>query len=326
MNPPELIECLGRMQGKYLHPARSVDDMKAGIPYIWVRRDPISSRWKVDGGGHAGHDNEGRMPFVCHVLENYVLPNLSADANVAGYYNFELHDSYTYLPRDPSIYDNVMTFSKFRDHTRAICVPDMYQLAGYGGGLLGDSKAFTDKIHKVVGAYTTTGDRDPVKNERIQTCIWSLDHQDVCNLKITKIAQMTPMDIQSRYPQNVLTSLLASYVSPQEQLQHKYILNIKGNTETWDQAWMLNSNSLMLKKYHRDVCWYAPAMLDGSHFVRVYDNKQILDKVTYYTNNPREAQHITRNANRFVKEFMFPPMHAMLYWISLLEESAALNR
>jgi hypothetical protein len=322
MNPPDLIESLGRLQGRYLSARSSAQELRDDIPKLHIFRDSITGKWRVNGSGHKGHDNEDRMDIVCHVLTHMVLPNLEKEANVAGHYNFELHDSYTYLDRDPSHYDNVMTFSKFYDHHRAICVPDLYQLGGYGGKLheFADKTPFSRKSNGIVGAYTTTGNRNPKLNERVQACLWSLRHS-CCHLNITKVAQMDPNVLFSTYPE--LKSITRSYVSPAEQLQNKFLLNIRGNTETWDQAWMLASNSLVLRTQRKDICWYAPAMLDKYHYIRCYDHDDILKNAQYFTNNPREAEYIIRNANYLVRDFLFPPTHALLYWVSLMEESCA---
>lgn len=275
----------------------------------------------MTGYGHEGHDNQDRMPFVCAVLQHNVLPHVASEANVSGYYSFELHDSYTYLGRDASTYDNVMTFSKFKDHPQAICVPDVYQLCRYGGQLMQDPHTFVSKRDTVVGAYTTTGDRDPTRNERVQTCLWSLGHRDVCQLSITKIAQMTAADLFAQAPR--AREVMAPFVSPTEQMRHKFILNIKGNTETWDQAWMLNSNSLVLKKHSREMCWYGPLMQDGVHYVRCCSNEQVLDAARRYVANPRDAERITANAQQLVRSTLFPPTQALLYWVRMFEESAA---
>ena len=324
MNSVETIETLGRSQGRYLTPLHELEELKETIPFVKVYRDSMNGRWRVRGDGHKGHDNADRMPLICHIMETNILPNLPKEVNVAGMYQIELHDSYTYLDRDPQVYDNVMTFSKFKHHTRAICIPDIYQLMNYGGRDFNDPIAFSKKRDKIIGAYTTTGDRNPLKNERIQTCLWSLKNRDACDLYITKVAQMAEQHLYDTYP--MLSNIMTTFMPPHEQLQYKYILNIKGNTETWDQAWMLASNSLMLKKHHDDMCWYAPLLLDRSHYVRCYTNEDILKSRSYYSNNQHEAQQITANANKFVKDFMHPHTHAILYWTRLFEESAHANR
>ena len=172
----------------------------------------------------------------------------------------------------------------------------------------------------VVGAYTTTGDKDPEKNTRIQTCLWSLDHRDRINLSITKIAQMTPETLFTKCPR--IKQIVRQFVHPQDQLCNKFILSIKGNTETWDQSWVMSSNSLMLKLYHDEMCWYGPLLRDKEHLIVCHNNEDILKKSMEYSVNIKDAERIVSNAHSFVNNFLVPSDHAIQYWAFLLEESA----
>lgn len=317
MDPLESVESIASMQGSYLTPHHYREQVNFDLPYLHVFRDDMN-RWRVQGYGHIGHDNEGRMAPMCWFLENMVLPHVAADAG--GFYNIELHDSYTYLGRDYEMYDGVLTFSKHREHHSAVVVPDMYQMAAYGGMLAKDTVPWSTKRDSVIGAYTTTGDRNPFKNDRIQTCIWSVKHRPKCNLYITKIAQMSADDVR-QVPG--VDAVMASYIPFEEQLRHKYLLSLKGNTETWDQAKWLASGSLVLKKKHDDVCWYSPLMHDRTHVVLCGDNEDIIKAVDYYTHNGDEACHIVKNANKFVQDFLYPQHKAIVYWVRLLESAAS---
>lgn len=321
MNALETIETLARMQGRRLSPALDATDLKPDVPRlrIWDASDSGRRRfWRVSGDGHVGHDNEARMRPLCDFLQTQVLPVLAADADVGGHFNIELHDSYSYLGRGRDYYDNCLTFSKVWDHTRAVVVPDMYQMCGYGA-VPRDPYAWEQKIPKLFGAYTTTGDRDPTKNERILTCLRGLERRDACDLRITSVAQMSK-DAYLAVPR--AAELLSPFVPPQEQLKHQCILTIRGNTALWNLPWLLSSNSVMLQKHHDDICWYSPLLLDGTHFRRCYSLEQALSAAEFFKANPAEAVHMTRCANRFVRDFMMPASRAALYWKCLLEEMA----
>ena len=322
MNALETIEMLARMQGSYLSPARTAADLKPDIPRIriWDASDSGKRRfWRVSGDGHVGHDNEARMQPLCDFLQMQVLPVLALEANVGGHFNVELHDSYSYLDRHPrAYYDNCLTFSKVWNHARAVVVPDMYQMYGYGT-IPRDPYTWAQKVPRLFGAYTTTGDRDPAKNERILTCLRGLEHREVCDLRITNVAQMSKEAFLA-VPR--ASELLSPFVPPHEQLRHQCILTIRGNTALWNLPWLLSSNSVMLQKHHEDVCWYSPLLLDGTHYKRSYSLEQALSQAEFFKNNPAEAQHMTRCANRFVRDFMMPSSRAALYWKFLLEEMA----
>jgi hypothetical protein len=311
----EAIEYLAGAQGAHLVPRRH-DELAAGLPYLHVRR--VDHKWHVDGHDHVGHDNESRMLPLCWYLNTHVLPRLSHGVDVSGYYHIELHDSYTYLDRPAETYDNVLVFSKDKHHHDAVVIPDMYQIVGYGGSMTQDALQWHEKRDSVVGAFTTTGHRDPAKNERIACCLWSRQHRPFCNLYITKIAQMPANDVLSLPGAR---EIVAPFIPREEQLRHKCILSIKGNTECWDNAWMLASNSLLLKKRHDDMCWYTPLLHDGVHFASCASEQDILDRAQYYISNPTEATWMTKNANRFVSNYL-SVSHTVLYWVRLLEAAA----
>lgn len=319
----ETVRYLGRCQGRHLTKCDDVDDAASKrIPYVVVSKDPITRRYRVRGGGHRGHDNEARMALVCDVLETRVLPRLPQEADVCGCYSIELHDSYSYLvDRNASEYRGAMTFSKRTVDTDVVCVPDVYQLLGYGGRLFPDPYGmdrFETKLDGIVGAFTTTGDRRPEHNVRVQTCLWSLAHRDRCHLYITSVAQMCPRSLLDRYPQLDAT-VMREYVHPSEQQRYKFILNLPGNTETWDMAWMLNSNSVVVKRAHGDMCWYSPMLLDGTHVVRSDADDDILKALD--RTDARTARFLMGNAHRFVQDFMVPAETAYEYWAALWEES-----
>jgi hypothetical protein len=195
-------------------------------------------------------------------------------------------------------------------------------MGNYGGrGIYDDKLEWKDKRDTVVGAYTTTGDRDPARNERIQTCLWSLAHpdRDLYHLRVTRFAQMD-RELALRAVPDLHRVCAQAPMTRDEQTRHKFILNIRGNTETWDQAWMLSSRSLVLKKFHRDVVWYSPMLQDRVHYIRCYDNEAMTRHVRYLLANPAEAQAVTANARAFVRRFLVPNDHAALYMTALLEE------
>jgi hypothetical protein len=321
MNSTETIEYLGRSQGKYLTPYLDKSGLKKDIPFISITKSYVKNVWQVtEAGGYVGHDNEPRMQMICDYLNQTILPNVRSDVNISGFYNIELHDGYSYRNVDPKKYDNVIVFNKLKNHNRAICVPNPYQIQGYGDLFVKDQIPWEDKLNKIVGAYTTTGSTDPSKNVRVQTCLWSLNHRDVCDVYLTRIAQMSPEDLFDKYPQ--IKNTFADYIPFEEQTKYKFILSLPGNVSSWFESLTLYTKSLMIQKDQADINWYSPILLDGYHYSRYYENDEILKKMKYFLSNPAEAKYITFNANKFVSDFMYPPTHAQLYWTSLLEEMA----
>ena len=319
MNIRENIVYLASVNSRSCFPQRE-ESIKKNIPYFEIYKDSLN-RLSVRGGGHHGHDNEPRMDMWEQYLKLYILPNIGDEYDVTGFYNIELHDSYTYLKNDKD-YKNVMTFAKFKDDSKPVLIPDPYMICNWGNMLTSvhDESQIENKLSKVVFTGTTTGNRDPSKNERIKTCLWSLDHQDFCEFKITKVAQMSVESVVKTYGSQWKDIYLPRHVSIHDQLRYRYHLNIDGNTCRFD-VWPYKTNSLVLKTQSQEMLWYHPLFRANSEYVEVDTLERLREISEFYNRNLNIAKHITRNANALASE-LFVPMSHMLYTVSLFETMA----
>ena len=263
-------------------------------------------------------DNAPRMPYIKEYLEHQVFPFVDRSCDLTGYYSIQLHDSYTYLD-DGKNYDNVFTFAKYKKDKGPVLFPDSYMMGNWGGqhNTLRDDIEWKNKKNKVVWKGTTTGNTDPIKNERIKTCLWSLKHRDICEFNITNVAQMNPGDALQKIPN--FRDIFSKQMNQQEQMNYKYHLSMDGNTCNWS-VWPYFTKSLVFKYTSSEMLWYYPVFRNETHFVEV-DRNSIVKQFDYYENNPREAQFIVENANRFAKE-MFNPVVTQRYTINLFESIA----
>ena len=278
------------------------------LPWFEIENNKV-----VDNGNHQGHDNADRMGFFCHHLTQHVLSHLPT-ANTKTRYSIELHDSNSYLDNSYD-YSGCMVWAKNKKDKGVVLIPDPYQLSNYGGTLVKDTSVkTTDKI----GFYgSTTGSRNPVKNERIQTALWSLDHRDIIDCYITNIVQMSRDTFTSIGDKH--ERIMHPFIRLDDMLQYKYLLDINGNTTSWNRVpQILNSKSVLFKLKGTDMSWYYPLLHDGTHFVAV-NHHNMRSKLAYCRNNPKEMDFIIANANRFVTSFL-KPNHANFYLVSLLEE------
>lgn len=316
------IAAIARKEAKCLRPLR-LSEIDNSLPYICIDNMNVSAH------GHEGHDNEPRMPFICSFITNYVIPLIDPSANVSGKFRIELHDSYSYLDIERnskrSIYNNCMVFSRDRHATENVAlIPDPFHMSNFGGMLrICDTIPWKDKSSKLFFAGTTTGDRNPLKNERINACIWSLSHPQTCDFRITQIAQMQSSCIP-KYDR-----IVHAHVPLHEHFNYKYLVNIVGNTACWSRVPMImNSSSLMINLRHKDVMWYYPLLMSNTHFVDAFDCDDMLKKRHYFESSPNgyaESQRIVKNANLFVQDFLKDPLTAASYMANLLEESTYLN-
>ena len=319
MNHIDVICMLAQHEAKR---AGGVLAESASFPQIQIRRD--GNRYAVNGVNHAGHDNEDRMDVVCRYIRERVLPNVDSATNVSGTYKIELHD--TMQPTDKNEGSlGSFCFSRSR-HERGDypLIPDEFQMRDYSGLLsdYSDPLSWDRKQPKALFCGTTTGDRNPAKNERLQACDWAARHgRGYSDFRITKVAQMRREDVVAAYP-DTHDKFSAPHVPIEKHYEYRYLVNIAGNTCSWNRVpLIMNSRSLMLHTYHPDMTWYYLAMREGEHYVSTKVGEGLAGTMQFYESNPQEAQLITRNANRFVKQFMGAPS-AILYMTMLLENVA----
>jgi len=317
MNVVDNIVFLAQSNSKNARPLRE-EEVKKNIPYIEVYEDPVTRKLSTKPYGHIGHDNEPRMGLYETYFKNSIFPNLDPSADIKGFYNIELHDGYNYLDNGKD-YSNVMTFSKTKGHAHPILIPDPYQVCNWGNALptIVDKIPFENKMNKVIFCGTTTGNRDPAKNTRLAACRWSLGHCDMCEFKITKVAQMTELDILRVYGDFWKDMYLPRNISYSEQHKYKYHMNIDGNVSRFD-VWPFKCNSLVLKLKSNDMLWYHPFLKAGHDFVEISDLNDLRHVTDVYNNNAVYAKAIIANANKTASNIFHPLAHS-LYTVSLFE-------
>ncbi len=319
MNINETIIELAQQNAKNFRPLRR-EDVNPHIPYFNISTTSScgSKKYEVATFNFEAHENAPRMVFWRDYLKTKILPNIDPSIDISGYYNIELHDSYTYLNNEKD-YKGVFCFSKFKNDASPILIPDPYQIGDFGGMLstIKDPYQWDNKKSKITFCGTTTGHRDPLLNERINMCLWAKDKRQWTDFYITKIAQMNPQDVLTNVP--AFKSVYRDPISIDEQLNYKYHLMMDGNTCRFD-VWYLATNNLVFKCKSKEMLWYYPMLQNETHFVDV-TKETMQSRFNYFENNPAHAQCIMFNARNFVNNF-FRPISHQLYTINLFESLA----
>ena len=332
MHPCDTIVHLAHAEARRIRaitdPEEVVELAECGkaLPYFRVSKGQDGAL-RAEGFGHQTHDNAGRMPFVCDFLNRRVLPMVDAEADVRGCYRIELHDAYSYLPcKAPHC--NALGFARPAGARESVALlPDPYHMGEFGGMLLRarDPVPWAAKEPVLFFAGTTTGDRDPAKNERVRACVWGLGQgRDVARMHITNVAQMSPDALTSAVP--TIRAAMHPPVPLEEHFRYRYQVNIAGNTACWSRVPMImGSRCLMLDLPQPDVMWYSPLIQDGTHYVGASHLDDLLSKRAFCEANAGWCEHLTENARRFVASFM-EARHAALYVTHLLEAAATHTR
>lgn len=315
MNTKETIQYLAKINAKGLYPKRE-EEINKSIPYVYVFKNNQGT-WDIKPFNYESHDNWPRMNLYILYFKHAIFPNLHKDKDITGYYNIELHDSYTYLNK-PFQYKDVLTFSKFKSDIHPTLIPDPYMVVNWNDQKVVDDKLWSNKDSSVCFYGTTTGHRDPLLNRRIKMCLWALEKPNY-DFKITKVAQMSEFDIINKIGLDKWRRISASPVSIEDQLHYKFHFQPDGNTCKFD-VWYLNTNTLNFKDESVDMLWYYPMMRSKEHFVEVNENN-IENMRLYYMNNPKEAEYIINNAKSLSRD-LFKPYNHMLYTTMLFDTIA----
>jgi hypothetical protein len=320
-----IIQDLARNEGKKLKIKTSIDDINTQIPFFELCSDGI----KV--GGYKQHDNAPRMIYWAQYMVHNILPNLDRETRqqLNGFYNIELHDSYSYLETNYTDYNNCLVWSKRKYHEDdVVLLPDLYQLGNYSNKFkhVKDNILFEQKNDKIGFWGTTTGNKNPRENERIKICMHfhDIDQQhEISDCFITRIAQMKKETVLNYYPS--FSNIYKPVVSINQQYNYKFLLNIPGNTCSWDRVPMIMfSNSLLLNTQCSDECFYYPLLKNNKHYVEVLEVDDIKNKRLYYLNNPNETKQIIHEANIFANQYLNANC-AKEYVIQLFKECAYVN-
>lgn len=319
MNLDDNIRYLAQVNSGSCFPKQSLEDIDNRLPYFSINK--VNDKYMIAMFNYETHDNAPRMPYVMSYLGTRVLPYVHGD--LTGYYNIQLHDTYTYL-NDGLDYKDVLCFGKRKKEKGPVQIPDCYMLGDWGGkyhgwldGSVRDDVAWCDKLSKIVFAGTTTGSRDPKNNERIQTCVWARDKPE-CDFYITSIAQMDPRRILQEVPD--FKYIYRPPISLSEQMTYKYQLVIDGNTTRWNPD-VYFTRTLAFQWPSKDMLWYTPLLREGFEYVGV-DKDTLMNQFRFFENNSKEAEMIIGNANK-LSRCVFNADVCQKYMIALFENIAS---
>jgi hypothetical protein len=310
----EHIKWLASANSGSLYP-KEFEEIDKTLPYFKVSNKE-GNNYTIDMFNYKTHDNADRMPYVCDFLLYNVFPHVKS-GNLSGYYSIQLHDTYTYL-NDGKNYKDVLCFGKYKIDKGPVMIPDCYFMGDWGGKYhnIIDPNTWDIKQNKIVFGGTTTGSRNPKLNQRIQTCLWAIDKPS-CDFYITNVAQIPPQQLLNDIPN--FDKIYKNYISLEQQMSYRYILNIDGNTVKWNPDYAF-TNSLGLCMPSNDMLWYSTLLHDNIHYKEV-DLNNMLSILNYYQNNKKEALFIIENANKLAKT-LFKKSIAIDYMIELFDNIA----
>lgn len=94
-------------------------------------------------------------------------------------------------------------------------------------------------------------------------------------------------------------------ITPQQQLQNKYIISVEGNDVATNLKWIMSSNSVCISPKLHFETWFMEGKLQPDvHYAQVKDDfSDLNDVIARLEENPQEARQIIANAQKHAAQF-----------------------
>jgi hypothetical protein len=300
-------------------------------------------------GTYEKHDNSPRMSLWCKSINDMIWPNLSSytrSSLVGLSFPIQLHDSYTYLdhPFDDPL-PGTMTFSRKSEvlSDDVVLIPDPYMLCNWGHEYTSLNPIFTnclrqpvkEGLKRAIFAGTTTGSRDPLKNQRLSLCKWAATTEmgnSCVDAYITKVAQI-PFSkhvdmvnaVGGEFVWNNKVFRGGEPLSLEHQMNYDFHLMVEGNTSRFD-VWPYFSNSVVIKldgprgPSTFDFMFYHCLMRSGTHFLRARSFDEIPRLIHEHSSLGSRNRIVSES--RVLSADLFRPSTWQTYLCSLFETIA----
>lgn len=95
-------------------------------------------------------------------------------------------------------------------------------------------------------------------------------------------------------------------ITLKEHLNYKFIFALEGNDVASNLKWVMSSNSLAIMTRPTCETWFMEGkLIPNYHYVEVAnDFSDVIEKMEYYINHPKEAEEIIKHAHEFVSQFL----------------------
>lgn len=230
----------------------------------------------------------------------------------------------------------VFAYGRNDRQCKAILIPDFIALDGYPPHYLGgctpgsnmwQQVPWDSKVQKAFWRGSTTGGQYTKQNwhtfPRTQLALFSLQHPDLLDAKITQVVQA-----ESGVEQILADhQLMGNFASIADQMKYRYLIDVDGNGWTVPRCfWILLSNSLLIKQDSDWIIWYSRGVIPYKHFVPVSRYPEdIFGKIEWAINHDAEAHQIAKQASQFAQNDLSLE-NTYLYLYKLITEYAKLQK
>lgn len=246
--------------------------------------------------------------FTSQVLKFYSLNNLNFK------FILDLKDG-----PEPNLTETRFCFARSRNSPN-ICIPDPHlpRVIKICQQLEKIDKPFLEKQNKICFFGSDTGKKFPDGiAQRVKLCQKFKNHKDI----VSKITNFVGHEFDA--------SIYCDPVSIQDQLDYRYILNVNGNTTSWERLiWAMNSNSFCLflrpPPHQDEVSWYYH-MFELSQFFITLDENSLENFLDWSIDWQSEIEAFSQHQKDVSKSLAKIDFHAHYYAQVLLNYNHIYN-
>lgn len=193
-----------------------------------------------------------------------------------------------------------------------ICIPDSHLLrtASICSQIGNVDIPFEEKIDKAVFCGSDTGAKHNGSVQRIDLCR-KYRYSQLVDAKITNFVEFPFED-----------DIAGPYTTIADQLKYKYILNINGNTTSWERLiWAMKSNSICIyvrpPSHQDEISWYYH-MFDVVQGV-VYVDQDCIEHFMAQMGNDKNYIQSIKNCQKYLANTLDKPDVHAAYFSSILK-------
>jgi hypothetical protein len=165
-----------------------------------------------------------------------------------------------------------------------------------------------DKVKKAVFRGSTTGQGVTAEtNQRLKALEIGEKRRDILDVGITKW-NLRPRKLKD---QQYLKTIerdsypLAKHLSPQQQSDYAYILNIEGHVSAYRLSYEMSFGSVILLVKSKWSMWITKFLEPYVHYVPVEEDlSDLTEKIEWCINNDEKCQEIAQNSLQFYDDFL----------------------
>ena len=188
-----------------------------------------------------------------------------------------------------------------------ICIPDSHlpRTAGICRQISSVDIPFDEKIDKAIFRGSDTGAKHNGSVQRIDLCKRYRGSEKV-DAKITNFVESPFQD-----------DIAGPYTNIADQLKYKFILNVNGNTTSWERLiWAMKSNSICLfvrpPSYQDEISWYYH-LFDVMQGVLYVDDSSISNFITQFGEDKKYLQALKTSQKYLADILDKPDVHAAYF-------------